>query len=222
MEVNDMRNHHTQRGSTMLGFIAGLVAGLVISVIIAMVVTKSAVPFSQKQSKQGKISEPASADASDPNKPLYSSALAEKDFSKPAAKTAEANETDDEPVPESKSTHSDRAKDVRVYENTIADKTKVRPSNATPAVVKKESHGDDIMAYYLQTNAYSNQAEAQNERAKLALLGLEAKISDTNINGTALFRVRVGPYPNVEAMNKMRSMLTDNGISTAVVPVRKQ
>jgi cell division protein FtsN len=215
-----MKNHHIQRGSTTLGFIAGLVAGLVIAVVIAMVVTKSAVPFSQKQAKQGKISEPASAEASDPNKPLYSSASASADNAKAPQTNKSADQADDEPAPARKTSRAERIREIREQDKAFAEKMRPKPS-ATTAAVKKDSHGEDIVAYHLQTNAYSNPVEAQNERARLALLGFEAKISEANISGTPLFRVRVGPYPNVETMNRMRAKLEENGISTAVVPIRK-
>ena len=60
-------------------------------------------------------------------------------------------------------------------------------------------------------------SDAENTRAKLALLGFEAAITDRSTDGGVLHRVRVGPYGGVEAMNKARAKLLDSGIDVAIV-----
>jgi cell division protein FtsN len=54
-------------------------------------------------------------------------------------------------------------------------------------------------------------------RAKLALLGFEAAITDRTNDSGVLHRVRVGPYNQVEAMNKARAKLLDAGVDVAIV-----
>ena len=57
--------------------------------------------------------------------------------------------------------------------------------------------------------------------AKLALAGFEASISDRPGDTGTLFRVRIGPFNQIEAMNKVRGKLSDNGIDVAVVRIAK-
>ena len=54
-------------------------------------------------------------------------------------------------------------------------------------------------------------------RAKLALLGFEATISDRTTDSGVLHRVRLGPYNQVESMNKARAKLLDNGVVVDIV-----
>ncbi len=211
-----MKTLHTQRGGTILGFIAGVITGLVIAVIVAMVVTKTAIPFSQKHAKQGKIAEPAVASATaaaDPNKPMYASTPGGKDAVKASAKSAvEATRSMD-----------DAAKKVAPVDadnDPIAEKIRQK-TEATTLSQKRDASGEDKWTYLLQTNAYREPAEAQNERARLALSGFEAKISETTIGGAKLYRVRLGPFANIDAMNQTRTKLSDNGINAAVVRIPK-
>jgi cell division protein FtsN len=64
-------------------------------------------------------------------------------------------------------------------------------------------------------------ADAENARAKLALLGFEANISDRTTDTGVLHRVRLGPYNQVETMNKVRSKLSENGVDVAVIRNQK-
>ena len=67
--------------------------------------------------------------------------------------------------------------------------------------------------------AYDCDVDAESARAKLALLGFEANLSDRTTDTGVLHRVRIGPFNQVEAMNKVRSKLSENGVDVAVVPV---
>jgi cell division protein FtsN len=57
-------------------------------------------------------------------------------------------------------------------------------------------------------------------RARLALLGMDARIFPIEQNGTTLYRVRVGPYGQVEDINRIRKELAENGIDSQVVPLK--
>jgi cell division septation protein DedD len=53
------------------------------------------------------------------------------------------------------------------------------------------------------------------------LLGFEAYLSVRSTDTGVLHRVRIGPFTQVEAMNKVRSKLSENGIDVAVVRNQK-
>jgi cell division protein FtsN len=54
-------------------------------------------------------------------------------------------------------------------------------------------------------------------KAKLALIGFEARIVSAEVNGVTFYRVRVGPYAQLDDMNRARSRLAENGIEASVV-----
>ena len=53
-------------------------------------------------------------------------------------------------------------------------------------------------------------------------MGMEATIQTRTVPDKGVFhRVRIGPYTNVEELNSVRSVLTQNGIDAALVKVRE-
>lgn len=104
------------------------------------------------------------------------------------------------------------------------------PSAAAPAPqAKAETKGEtkaadaagDKWIYYLQAGAFHDMADAESTRGKLALLGFEAAISDRSTDAGVLHRVRIGPFNQLEAMNRARTKLSENGIDVAVVRNQK-
>ena len=87
--------------------------------------------------------------------------------------------------------------------------------------VKPVPAGEDEVIYYLQAGAFREMDDAENTRAKLALLGFEASISEKANESGVLHRVRIGPFPQVETMNKARAKLIDSGIDVAIVKNQK-
>lgn len=72
--------------------------------------------------------------------------------------------------------------------------------------------------YYLQAGAFQNADDADNLKAQLAMLGVEAEIQTTDIAGKGMFhRVRVGPLRAMDKVNSTRSLLTQNNIPATLV-----
>ena len=75
--------------------------------------------------------------------------------------------------------------------------------------------------FLLQVGAFHNPADADNLKARLALLGVEAGVEPINLaeKGT-WYRVRVGPYTKVEEINRVRQTLAQNGIEASLVKIK--
>lgn len=77
--------------------------------------------------------------------------------------------------------------------------------------------------YFLQVGAFQTEEEADNMKAKLALLGLEAIVQTANIPDKGVWhRVRVGPYTDLEQINKYRAELVQNGFDPVLVKVHSK
>jgi cell division protein FtsN len=71
---------------------------------------------------------------------------------------------------------------------------------------------------WLQAGAFQKAADADNLKAKLALIGLDAGVQEVDLPEKGkMFRVRTGPFPNVEEMNQARGLLSQNGIQATQV-----
>ena len=75
--------------------------------------------------------------------------------------------------------------------------------------------------YWLQTGAYRNQDEAQRQKAMLAMQGLEALISERELDGAALWRVRVGPFVGQSEVTQTRARLQSAGIPSTIIRINK-
>jgi cell division protein FtsN len=93
------------------------------------------------------------------------------------------------------------------------EKQAKEPKASTPAA--KE-------AFFLQAGAFQNAPDADNLKARLALLGIEASIETTAVSDKGIWhRVRVGPYTSVEELNRTRDTLKQNGVQTTLIKLRE-
>jgi len=72
--------------------------------------------------------------------------------------------------------------------------------------------------YFIQAGSFQNPADADNQKAKIALLGFESSVDPTPLpdKGT-WYRVRMGPYTSLEDLNRVRRVLSQNGIDANLV-----
>ena len=85
------------------------------------------------------------------------------------------------------------------------------------AALARSDGADEKWIYFLQAGAFREPSDAENAKAKLALMGFEASISERPSDSGPLYRVRVGPFNQLEIMTRARSKLSDNGVDVAVV-----
>ena len=71
--------------------------------------------------------------------------------------------------------------------------------------------------YFLQAGSFQNNNDADQLRATLILLGLDAKIETVTVSDAKWHRVQVGPYTARAALNKVQDVLIDNNIETLVL-----
>jgi cell division protein FtsN len=219
------RSHQSftrQRGSTLTGLIIGLIVGLGIAVAVALTITKGASPFTDKTVKAGRPADPAPGQAQDPNKPMYANRDAAREANKELTEKA-ATRTNGAPAAPADARPADAdplgqaiaaMKDATPAKPEAKTDTRAAPASPAPAPAAAAT-GDYV--YYLQAGAFRDLSDAEATRAKLALLGFEAAISDRTSDSGVLHRVRLGPYNQVEAMNKARAKLLDSGVDVAIV-----
>jgi cell division protein FtsN len=71
--------------------------------------------------------------------------------------------------------------------------------------------------YYLQAGAFQKSSDADNLKARLALIGLEAQIVTATVGESVWHRVRLGPFESERAMSEARGVLRDNRIEATVI-----
>lgn len=203
---------HQHRGGTIVGFIVGLIVGLGAALAVAVYVTKVPVPFLNKGALLSGDSDAAEARKNrdwDPNAPLYgkspakaASAPASSPASAPADAKADSKATADAAKPAASKPGAD----------PLGDLANAKAAAAGPV---------DPFDYFVQAGAFRNQQEADAQRAKLAMLGWEARVNEREQNGRNVFRVRIGPFGKRDDAEQIKEKLAGAGVESALVRVQR-
>ena len=95
---------------------------------------------------------------------------------------------------------------------------KVLPDNTSGALPSAAAPAATAPLLYLQAGAFQRADEADNMKAQLALLGVEAVIQTTEVADKGmLHRVRVGPFRTMDEVSRTRSLLAQNNIQVTLV-----
>jgi cell division protein FtsN len=237
-----------QAGGTLLGLVIGLIIGLAVAVGVAITIKNTPLPFVNKLGKQDKtpdksadkVAPPNTSNApaappasppgpSDPNKPLYGNREAARQAAKDVPRKTEEEQAIDAEL-EARKQEAQREEAKRAEAKARADaRAAVRAEAAKPSIVERSTMdkadgadtADEKFTYYLQAGAFLERSDAENAKAKLALMGIPANIAERKTDNGTLYRVRLGPFGKLETMNRVRSRLSDNGVDVAVVRVPK-
>ncbi|WP_298212614.1 SPOR domain-containing protein [Acidovorax sp.] len=212
-----------QTGGTIIGFIVGVIVGLAAALAVAVYVTKVPVPFLNKGG--GRTADMDAAESQknknwDPNSPLYGKNPARPVTPAVAAASAPAS------APDVRAAASAAKPGASKPEAAKAESKPETKPGADPlgdlAVAKAAAKGNvDPFDYFVQAGAFRTQADADAQRAKLAMLGWEARVSEREQNGRAVFRVRVGPFTKRDDAEQLKEKLDGAGVESALVRVQR-
>ena len=233
-------NIQSQRGGTLLGFVLGLVIGLIIALGVAMYVTKVPMPFSNKNLSRSADQDAVEAEKNkdwNPNgaiqsKPVTPEVPADAATANPAAATAGVpNPGAGAPAP---AVMADPLADLAKKQNpnaapaasapaapAPAPAASAPPPAATPQSANKAPATNDPFTYFVQAGAFKSAADADAQKAKLSMMGIESKVSEREQAGRAIFRVRSGPFDDKDQAEKIKARLDANGMDAALVRVQR-
>jgi cell division protein FtsN len=230
-------NIQSQRGGTLLGFVLGLVIGLIIALGVAMYVTKVPMPFSNKNQSRSADQDAVEAEKNkdwNPNgaiqsKPVTPEAPADATAANPGAASAGAPNPGAAAAP---AVTADPLADLAKKQNpnsapaastpaAPAPAASTPPPAATPQPANKAPATNDPFTYFVQAGAFKSAADADAQKAKLSMMGIEAKVSEREQAGRAIFRVRSGPFDDKDQAEKIKARLDASGMDAALVRVQR-
>jgi cell division protein FtsN len=208
-----------QRGGFAMGLIVGLLVGLALALGVALYVTKVPVPFVNKVPQRTPEQDAAEAERNknwDPNgplagKPVRPAASAIAPAPQPAAPPAVATAPAKPAAPTASAPKSTRDPAAILAGQVPA------PAAATPST----KPGADPFTYFVQVGAYARQDDAEQQRARVALMGMTAKVTEREQSGRTMYRVRVGPFDRKEQADAAQEKLAGNGVEAALVRVER-
>jgi cell division protein FtsN len=196
-----------QRGSTVTGVIIGLLLGLGIALGVAFFVNKQKSPYVDRMNHPVEgVEKPASAKLEDP---------------KPVDHTAKPG------------TGAGTDKPRFDYHQILSDGKEAAPKidknqklivNPTPPAaqsIEKTVVEEPGTKYYLQVGAFNSETDADNLKARIALIGLQAEVKAATLQDKGVMhRVRLGPYKTHDDMSRARDGLTQNGLPSSVITIK--
>jgi cell division protein FtsN len=213
---------HPQRGNTVLGVVIGMVVALFIAVAVAIYINKTPVPFVNK----ARVDQPAGersgdGQAPDPNRSLYGKdVLAAERKAAATAAQASGNVQVPDAAPAGKAAPEAppgaASGGAPVLEKS--EQAKLAKVDTGPLVVPSI---DERVSYFLQAGAFRDTGDADGAKARLAMMGFDAKVAQAEVNGNTVFRVRLGPYARLDDMNRIRSKLAENGVEATVIKMKQ-
>ena len=194
--ARSQQSRRSTRGGFLLGVFIGLILGLGAALGVAFYLNKTPLPFSAK----GKPAAPKDV-AGDPSKgPALaglppSGVTPPRDAEKPRFDFYKILPGGEEPV-----------SDQQLKEQQKAAKSQPEASK-------------DV--YFIQVGSFQNPADADTQKARLAILGLDSSVEPTELpeKGT-WYRVRLGPYSRIDEINRVRQTLAQSGIDASLVKLK--
>jgi len=201
-------------GSTLVGLFIGIAVGLGLAAGVAFYLMRAGNPYQPAVS--------ASAAPRDPTRSGKGEAAAEKprfDFYKilPGAEEPKGPQR-----PPAERSAGDRA----TLERALTPEKAPGRDETRPQAVEKlpEKPAADAATakssdrFWLQAGSFSTEGDAENLKAQLALSGWEASLQQATLPDRSVrYRVRLGPYANVDEMNRIRGDLAKRGFEVSAI-----
>lgn len=201
-----MRLTHTmnqQRGFSLITFIFGMLVGLMLAAGVAFYITKAPLPFVDRFSQQQTPRAPGNWNPNQTLQPQVSDTTAPPP--PPLSNTGTPTRSND---PVAIATQGNITPSVGNEQITPQNGTATNPVNTPPTTSG---------AFYVQAGAFTSASDAEQQRARLAMLGSQATISQGTASGSTVHRVRIGPFATRSEAITAQKNLTSNGIDAGIV-----
>ena len=210
-----LRSRSQQRGGFLIGLIVGLLVGLALALGVALYVTKAPNPFVTKVPPRSAVQDAAEQEKNrnwDPNAPLAGKTAMP---SPPPAAPGGAS-----PPGTAVTAPGAAASGARVAKAPTTAGAASVPAGRASAPLSTGT-GADPFTYFVQAGAYARTEDAEQQRAKLAMLGIESRLTERDQAGRTVYRVRVGPFDRKEDADRAKEKLGEAGVDSALVRVQK-
>jgi cell division protein FtsN len=207
-----------QRGGTLVGLVIGLVVGLAVALAVALYVNKVPVPFIDKLPQRTADQDSAEAERNkhwNPNAPLAGKAGVPASAASVPGAEGEGGSATGAPAASAEGTAGAGAAPPTT--SGAAAPAAAQTSRNTPAPDPRP----EVTGLFIQAGAFGKAEDAEQQRARLAMLGFAARISEREQGGRPVFRVRVGPYETREETQGPMDRLQAAGIEVSLVRVER-
>lgn len=201
-----------QRGNFVLGLIVGLLVGLALALGVALYIAKVPVPFVNKVPQRTPEQDAAENEKNknwDPNSSLYSKV--------PRPGSGSSGTVANLPPPAGSAVLPPGGVPAPKSDPAAILSGKLPPDTS----IVSTKPGSDALSYFVQAGAFGRIDDAEAQRAKLAMSGYQAKVTEREQSGRTVYRVRLGPFDKKEEAQQVKEKLESTGVESALVQVQK-
>ncbi|HOM12804.1 MAG TPA: SPOR domain-containing protein [Rubrivivax sp.] len=212
-----MKTRSRSQGGFLVGLIIGLLIGLAAALGVALYVTKVPIPFINKVPNRTADQDAAETQRNknwDPN-----AALNGKPPARPPAAASPSPAPPPPALPPPPAAPAATLPGTAPAPATRAAATPP-PNGATPSTPAPAGAGG--LQFFAQAGAFTRVDDAEAQRAKLALLGLDARITEREQAGRTVYRVRIGPFDARAQADAAIDKLQAAGVDATLVRVQRQ
>lgn len=225
-----MNTISTQRGGTIAGILIGLTIGFAIAIGVSLYVSKMPLPFintnahtrptalDSTEQERNRTWNPNASMAARGDLPTTKTTSPAR-TQRPAQPSREPEAPPVEPEPPS-------AEVVAIAPSRTPEASSEDPlgelaarvgGRAEPEAPAAPPPSSDPYQYFVQAGAYSSRADADAQRARLAMNGWDARITSRGGQGQTIYRVRVGPFGKSQDAANIKRQFDQQGFDSAVV-----
>lgn len=218
-------NRKRAAGGTLLGIFIGLVMGLALAAGVAFYLMGGRSVYQSQVAAQ--------KDVRDPARDATKTAAADKAADKPRFDFYKILPGGEEPriqAEKQAQERPDRAMVEKAAEKS-AEKAQPKSADSSSRIAKAADKAPEKVAsvdptkgahagdrFWLQAGSFTDQADAENLKAQLALGGWQAAVQQGILADKSVrYRVRLGPYDNSEELSRVKNQLAQRGYDSAAI-----
>jgi cell division protein FtsN len=216
-----------------MGLVAGLLIGLTLALGVALYITKAPVPFINKVPQRTAEQDTAETERNrnwDPNAALGGKAVA-RAASAAAASAAAAAASPPPGIATAGALPVVSGSPAMAASAVVPSKPAARdpaailagqtPNQPADSPARSTASAAEPFIYFVQAGAFTRTEDAEAQRAKLAMIGQAAKITEREQAGRTMYRVRLGPFPSRSDADGLQAKLQEQGLESQIVRVER-
>ncbi len=185
----------------------GMASGFIVAILAFFIISSS----DDKPSSQTIVAQ--NQQSSTQNQPKV-------DNKKPSSTETETQATKN-PEPDAPTPDKQAEETYFEFYTLLPESEVIVPSHDEMVTTPSTPESTESITYMLQAGSFRNAADADRLRARLLLMGLEAKVQTVSVRqGETWHRVQVGPFKTTQTTQKAQTMLTNANIETLLLKLK--
>ena len=201
-------------GGTLLGLFVGLVIGVLAAAAVVWYIHRTPPPFTARTQPPA---QPAPQQQQQPATPSQTAPAPQAPLALPGKPGDPVPQASDKPRFDFYKILPGNGEATPDTKPVASKPNEPKPTDANKDKETKEAKETLKEPVFLQTGSFQNAGDADNQKARLAMMGVEASVQQVMLQDKVWYRVRLGPFKKIEDVNAVRADLARQGVDANIV-----